>query len=206
MVTESNGALQMRSSSLVLWFVGIASVVTVALRLLPHAPNFTPVGALALFSGAYLTGYRKFWVPVIVMGVSDFFIGFYDYKLMLVVYSSFLVLVGLGSWLRGRVSPWRVGLGTIYGASCFFLLTNLAVWAFSSWYPHTLAGLFSAYTMGLPFFRMTLLGDLFYGAIFFGAYEFIKVARLYRVGYTLPVRVISGTGDTALLEKRFDNI
>ena len=31
-----------------------AILVAAALRLVPHPPNFTPIGAMALFSGAYI--------------------------------------------------------------------------------------------------------------------------------------------------------
>ena len=49
------------------------------LRLIPHAPNFSPIGAIALFGGAYLN--RKFiayLVPTMAMALSDLFLGFYD--------------------------------------------------------------------------------------------------------------------------------
>ncbi|MFA4818191.1 MAG: DUF6580 family putative transport protein, partial [Parcubacteria group bacterium] len=53
----------------------------------------------------------------------------------------------------------------------FFLVTNFAVWAFFDWYPHTWAGLITNFTLALPFFRNTLLGDVFYTGVLFGAYE-----------------------------------
>ncbi len=192
----------MRSNRLVWWFVGWVALLTVLLRLLPHAPNFTPVGALALLAGTHLPKRWGLVLPVLVLGISDFFIGFYDYRLMLAVYGSFLVIVVLGGLLRVKVSSLRVGFGALGGSVLFFLFTNFAVWAFSSWYPLTLGGLISAYAMGIPFFKMTLLGDLFYSTVFFGAYEVIKIAGLYRLGYTLPVRVRIGIQDTALLEKK----
>jgi hypothetical protein len=202
MATRLNGGSLMRNNKSVLWFVGGIALFTIILRLLPHAPNFTPVGALALFSGAYLSKRLGFIVPIVVMGVSDFFIGFYDYKLMLVVYGSLLAIVGLGSLIQKNASSLRVGLGTLGGSVVFFISTNFAVWALSSWYPPTFDGLMTTYAMGIPFFRMTLLGDLFYTAVFFGAYKVIKIAGLYRLSYTLPVRVRIGIYDTALLEKK----
>jgi len=202
MATGLNGCSLMRDSKSVLWFIGAAALFTFVLRLLPHAPNFTPVGALALLGGVYLSKRLGFILPIVVMGVSDFFIGFYDYRLMLVVYGSFLVTVALGCLMRNKVSSLRVGLGALGGSVVFFLFTNFAVWAFSSWYPLTLNGLMAAYAMGIPFFRMTLLGDLLYSTVFFGAYEVIKIAGLYRLGYTSPVRVKIGMQDTALLEKK----
>ena len=49
-----------------------AIAAAAALRLLPHPPNFTPIGAMALFSGAYL-GRRglAFVAPLAALFVSD---------------------------------------------------------------------------------------------------------------------------------------
>jgi hypothetical protein len=41
-------------------------------------------------------------------------------------------------------------------------------------YPKTGSGLVACYAAGLPFFWNTLAGDLFYVAVLFGIYEFIK--------------------------------
>ena len=48
-------------------------VFSVALsRLLPHPPNFTPVGAMGLFGAAYFSRkYLAFLVPFVAMWVSD---------------------------------------------------------------------------------------------------------------------------------------
>lgn len=173
----------MRSNRSAIWFALGVAVLALIVRLVPHAPNFVPVGALALFAGAYLPKRWGFLVPVIVMGVSDVFVGLYDFKLMGIVYGSFLVMVSLGYMMRGRVSPLSVGFGALGGSVFFFLATNFAVWAFSSWYPSTFAGLMTAYAMGLPFFRMTILGNLFYSTVVFGAYAALKspvMEGLYR--------------------------
>lgn len=192
----------MRSNKLIGWFVGGAALLAFLSRLLPHTPNFTPVGALALFAGAYLPWRKSLLVPILVLVVSDVWLGFYDYRLMLAVYSGFLVMVAFGR-LSGRgASPLRVGLGALSGSAFFFLLTNFAVWVFSDWYAPTLSGLLSAYAMGVPFFRTALLADLFYSTLLFGAYEVVNMAIFSRLRYTLPVRVRIGIKDTALLEKK----
>ena len=38
-------------------------------------------------------------------------------------------------------------------------------------YPHNLAGLITCYEMGIPFFRSTLLSDVIYSGVLFGAFE-----------------------------------
>jgi hypothetical protein len=54
------------------------------------------------------------------------------------------------------------------------VITNFAVWAFGGLYPHSLTGLTECYFLAIPFFRNTLLGDLFYSGAFFGGYELIS--------------------------------
>ncbi len=144
-------------------------------RLLPHAPNFTPIAAIALFGGVYLSKKLALVLPLIAMVISDIFIGVYDQKLMLFVYGSFILCVFIGFWLKNHKKLWTALGGSVAGATMFFFLTNFAVWAFSSWYTKDFSGLIQCYAMALPFFRNTLLGDLFYVAIFFGAYELVGI-------------------------------
>ena len=149
----------------------LLSVSSVVLRLLPHAPNFAPIGALALFAGLYATRKWLLLTPIIVMLVSDVFVGFYDWKIMLVVYLGFLAYAAIGRIVKNNKSVFTVIGGTFAGALLFYLTTNFAVWAFSGMYPHTLQGLILCYEMALPFFRNSLMGDLFYMGAFVGAYE-----------------------------------
>lgn len=150
-------------------------LIGVSLRLLPHPFNFTPIAAIALFGGVYLSRKTAIVLPMAAMAISDVFIGYYELKLMLFVYSSFLICVLLGFWLK-KHKKWQLILGSsVLSAVIFFLLTNFAVWAFTSWYAKTLSGIIQCYLLALPFFRNTLLGNLFYVTVFFGSYEIIEV-------------------------------
>jgi hypothetical protein len=138
-----------------------------ALRIAPHPWNFTPVGAMALFSGAIVRDRRlAFFFPILALFIGDIFIGFH--RLMPVVYISFLVSVAIGFWLRDRRSPGRITLATLLGAMQFFVVTNFAVWAFGLSYPRNTAGLLACYVAGIPFFLNTLAGDAVYAALLFG--------------------------------------
>jgi hypothetical protein len=145
-------------------------LIAVLARLVPHVPNFTPIAAMALFGGAYLNRGYALLIPIAALLLSDLFIGFYSPLVMVSVYGSFALTGLVGLWLRKRKSP----ANTIFAASVvsilFFLTTNFAVWL-GGWYPANFAGLIESYTMALPFFRNTLLGNLFYTGVFFGGYE-----------------------------------
>lgn len=143
-------------------------------RLLPHPPNFSPITALALFGGAYLP--KKFaFLPLLALFISDFFIGFYGTD-MLYVYGSFTLVGLIGLWLKNNKKPTLVLGSTLFSSVLFFLITNFGVWAPpNNWYPHTFAGLMQSYTLAIPFFRNTLLGDLVWTISLFGGYELVQI-------------------------------
>ena len=144
-------------------------VIAAALRIAPHPWNFTPVGAMALFSGAVVRDRRiAFFFPLLSLFLGDIFVGFH--KLMFVVYASFMVSVAIGLWLRKGRTPARIALATLLGAIQFFLITNFAVWQFLGSFPHTASGLLSCYVAGVPLFWNTLAGDAFYAVLLFGGF------------------------------------
>src|SRR5438045_1340707 len=151
-----------------------AAVATVAYRLVPMwtLPNCTPVGALGLYGGGRLRGWKGFALPLAVMAVSDLGLyALYGVKpFNKWVYLSFLVYPLLGRLLAQRNSVVRIGLGGFLGALVFFLVTNFAVWTSGHAVPGvdyepTFAGLMKCYAYALPFFRYTLAGDLGFAAV-----------------------------------------
>jgi hypothetical protein len=137
-------------------------------------PNFAPVGAVALFSAVYLNKKQVFIIPIFAMLVADIFIGFYNPAIMLFVYLSFILTSILGLYIKNNKTISNIIGGSLVASILFFLITNFAVWVFSGLYPQTLTGLYECYIMAIPFFRNTLLGDLFYVTLMFGSYEFVK--------------------------------
>lgn len=159
--------------------------ISIGARLLPHPPNFAPIGALALFAGVYASKISKWYllVPLVTMFASDLFVGFYEPKTMAVVYISFFAIGLIGLLIRVfKAKLQTVMLGTLAGSVLFYLTTNFAVWEFSGMYAPTLDGLLLSYYMALPFLKFTLLGDFFYVALFFGIYEFV-ISLSYKHGY-----------------------
>jgi hypothetical protein len=165
-----NAEMSQKENLLYLTLLALALIVlAAALRIAPHPWNFTPVGAMTLFSGAVLRDRRlAFLFPLLALFAGDLFVGFH--KLMFVVYASFLVNVAIGRWLGDRRTIARISLATLIGAIQFFLVTNFAVWQFLSGFPHTASGLVACYIAGIPFFWNTLAGDALYVTLLFGGY------------------------------------
>lgn len=165
----------------------LASIAAAAaLRLLPHPPNFSPIDAMALFSGAYV-GRRAlaFAAPIAALLLSDLFLGFYAG--MNFVYASVALIVLIGWWVSKRKTVLGIGAGALAGAASFFVITNFGMWLFSGFYPLTPAGLAACYVAAIPFFQNTVAGDLFYSALLFGGFALAEhfVPRL-RAGETQP--------------------
>jgi hypothetical protein len=151
-----------------------AMVAAAALRLVPHPPNFSPIDAMALFSGAYL-GRRllAFAAPMGALLASDLVLGGY-YHGMATVYLSVALIVVIGMTALRRVSAPRVGAVALVSSVLFFVITNLGMWFFSGFYPRTLAGLETCFVAAIPFFQNTLAGDLFYAALLFGGFRIVE--------------------------------
>lgn len=161
-------------------------------RLVPHVYNVAPVTAVTLFAAAYLPSRRwSVLLPFAAMFFSDLVlyatkdIAYRDQALtnMLFVYSAFAGIALLGQWLRRNVTVSRVIGTALTGSVLFFLVTNFGSWLTLSrplstgepaFYSRTLGGLFDCYVAGVPFFRGTFFGDLFYTAALFGGFALLE--------------------------------
>ena len=163
--------------------------IGVIFRFLPHPPNFAPIAAIALFGGVYFSRKIALILPILAMIISDLFLGFYSWRLMAVVYFSFLICVFLGFNLKNHKKWYTVLEYSLLGSVIFYLLTNFAVWIFTGWYPKNFEGLIQCYVMAIPFLKNTLLGNLFYASLFFGVYEIIGIwlRKKFKVSERIPI-------------------
>ncbi len=152
-------------------YVAIILLAVVA-RLIPHAPNFAPIGGLALFSGANFKKKSALLIPLAAMFFSDIFLGFH--KTIPYVYVSFILITIIGKYLKENPKVINLISASLLSSVLFFLITNFGVWMTGSMYPKTIGGLYQSYIMGLPFFRNTILSDFFYTFSFFYGYRFLS--------------------------------
>lgn len=170
----------MRPRAALLKKAGLAALLVafaVAGRLLPHVPNATPLTAVLFAASRRLGGKWAYLVAIIALLCSDTLLGWYDWRVLVSVYGSFLVIAALGSVGVGRLA--RVG-ALASSSMLFFLVTNAAVWAFTPGYAHTLDGLLLCYAQALPFLRNMLLGDLAYAAVLCGAFASVRLPSRVR--------------------------
>ncbi|HEY4089374.1 MAG TPA: DUF6580 family putative transport protein [Bryobacteraceae bacterium] len=147
-------------------------------RLVPHVPNFTPVGSSCLFAGSRISGYLAYLLPLAVMIATDPFVGGYTFGSPL-IYASFMLSVWIGrQLLKKEVSVARVGGAALLCSTQFFLISNFGVWLAASrslhpYYAPNVAGLIECYVSAIPYWGYTVAGDLFYSAAIFGLYAFL---------------------------------
>lgn len=143
-------------------------------RLIPHPWNFTAVGAMALFGGAFLPSKKQsLMIPLAALFLSDLVLGFHS--TMVYVYLGFAATVFMGWSMRQNRSVFRLGTLSLVSSAVFFLVTNFGVWMEGGFYSQNLQGLVNCYLAAIPFFDNQIFGDLFYSSVLFGGYELLKM-------------------------------
>ena len=128
--------------------------LAVITRLLPHPPNFTPITGIALFAvNTFSDKKLAFLLPLLCMIVTDFFIGFHS-----IVPFVYLSIIGIScvGYFSNKISSVTI----LKSSFLFFIISNFGVWLVG--YPNSIAGFLACYTMALPFFVNTILGDFFF--------------------------------------------
>lgn len=154
------------------FILAILLVITAAvLRVFITIPNVTPIGAMALMSGALLQRrFVAYFIPLSALFISDAVLGFYNPLLMAGVYGAFILTVWIGSTFAKKVVLKNVIVSSIFSSISFFIVTNFFVWLEGILYPRTIEGLAICYLNAIPFFRYELAGTLGFSLLFFGVY------------------------------------
>ena len=158
-------------------------------RLLPHYPNFTAIGAMAIFGGSVIKDRKlAFLLPLAALVISDICLelftnvnGFYGTE-QIFVYAAFMIITALAMFIR-KINVRSVAFAAVWSGLAFFLISNFGIWVISDFYPKTLAGLAACYWIAIPFYNgeitgsfllNSIVGNLFFSAVLFGAYAAVK--------------------------------
>lgn len=146
-------------------------------RLLPHAPNATPMAALGLVAGAALGGRLAVLIPLATLALTDLIIGTYAPVVMATVYACMALPGVLGATvIKNRRNPLSISFCAAISSVTFFLVTNFAVWYGGGWYEASVAGLMQCYAAALPFARNMLAADLVWSAALFAGLVLLEQA------------------------------
>jgi hypothetical protein len=151
-------------------------LLAVLSRLLPHGGwmNFTAVGGALLYFGARRP-WREMLAPLAVLIVTDYLLTVYAYhyafhwQAYVPTWAWYVAAMALG-WilLRSKTSFWRVAAAALLGPTSFWIVSDYAVWAGSTMYPHTLAGLGACFVAAIPFYRNDLVSTAIVAGLAFG--------------------------------------
>lgn len=129
-------------------FIAIIGVFISRLNVLPA--NVSPLGTFGFFGNPILYGISIIAFDLFVKGL---------YPGFLFTYLGFAFYAILGNFAKNTFKIQVVFLPL--ASFLFFLISNFGVWWY--WYDHTLTDLLLCYTLALPFYTRTLVGDLFFG-------------------------------------------
>jgi hypothetical protein len=142
-------------------FIVLLLILGLVTRLLPHWPNFTALGAIALFGGAQL---KPNWLaPLVTFGillVSDFILGFYSGFGF--IYIAFFLISIQGLFMKSKKAS-NVLAHSVLATLSFFLISNFGVWLSSGMYSKDISGLIMCYASALPYSLNFLAGTLVFG-------------------------------------------
>lgn len=169
-----------RTIVLILMILAAAAMRLVSYKFPYILSNFTPVGAIALFGGAYFTDkWKAYTVVLITLFASDVLINYlYTSKIELWysgsfwVYLTFALMVFIGGFIK-KVNFASVGIASLISVAIHWLIIDLP-FLYGALYPHTLAGYGQSLVAAIPFERNMVLGDIVFCAILFGGFELAK--------------------------------
>ena len=167
-----------RTIVLVAFIVAAAAMRLVSYKFPDVLSNFTPVGAIALFGGAYFTDKWKAYLTVLLtLFASDIIINklygqpfWNNYSLWM--YICFTIMVFIGTFIK-KATFVNVFLASLAGVAVHWLIIDMP-WLYGTMYPHTLAGYALSLRKALPFEKNMVLGDALFCTLLFGGFELAK--------------------------------
>jgi hypothetical protein len=153
----------------------IIHVVSRKISFGPEGANFSPILAIALFSGFKFKNYKLGWLtPLVAMLITDIIFeiqqpgyGFYGVS-QVINYAAYLVIVMLGSIIKENNIINSFAFGTA-AAILFYIITNTGTWLEPNYtmYEKNWQGLQNCLIMGIPFFKNTMLSTIIFTSVLF---------------------------------------
>ncbi|QXU43789.1 DUF6580 family putative transport protein [Pedobacter sp. D749] len=147
--------------------------------------NFSSIGAVALFGGAYFKDNLKaFAFPLLSLFLSDLILsatifskyssGFL-YEGWYWTYIAFALMVLVGRIMLKNVSIVNLLASTLVIVLIHWIVSDIGVWYHNPAYTQDIAGFWTCLVKAIPFEIRFLEGTVIYGALLFGAFEILKV-------------------------------
>lgn len=179
--------VHLRNSVLFLFLLAAAIYRICTPSMLPTWANFTPVGAMAIFSGTYFKPtWKAYILPIGILLLSDMVVNkillnTYNpfYSGVWATYLAFILITWLGTKIK-NVNLFSVLLASLSGVIIHWLITDIQPWLSSTpadgmfYYTKNLSGYLKSLYMAIPFEVNFLQGTLLFNCILFGAFEWLQ--------------------------------
>ena len=173
------------------WFaMGIILIASAAFRIIPHPLNFAPLAGMALLGSAYIKESWKAWLlPVGAFWLSDLVLNnlvyaqYYEGFVLasqpfLFSAAAMLLIVLIGKVVLKKTKLTNLVIASLMASIIFFLVSNFGSWAQGIMpYSRDFTGILEAYVAGLPFLKGTMVGDLLFTGVLFGAWHLLFIRQ-----------------------------
>lgn len=147
--------------------------------------NFSSVGAVALFGGAYFSSNVKaFSFPVLSLLITDFLFANTIYKSYsngflydgwYWTYAAIILMVIVGKYLLKNITLANGTIAAIAVTVVHWLVSDIGVWYGNPSFTQDIAGYWNCLVLAIPFELRFLAGTVMYGGVMFGSFQLLKV-------------------------------
>ncbi len=146
--------------------------------------NFSPLGAMAVFGGAYFSkNWKAFGFPLLTLFISDLILSFTvfsEFRSGLLyggwywTYGAFALMTLASKWMAKKVTVASVLTSALIIVFIHWIVSDFGVWIGSALYPQTFMGFMACLVAAIPYEFNFLAGTLLYSAILFGGFEWMQ--------------------------------
>ncbi|WEK36460.1 MAG: hypothetical protein P0Y53_03015 [Candidatus Pseudobacter hemicellulosilyticus] len=146
--------------------------------------TFTPIGAMALFGGAYFnSNIKALLFPLLTLWISDIFLNRFVYygewvfffEGFVFTYGAFALIALSGKWLIRKVTVSNIVLASFVAVLIHWIGTSPGCFLVPEpMYPQTWGGYFTSLVAAIPYERNFLIGTLLYSGVLFGGFEWLQ--------------------------------
>lgn len=168
---------------LLLMIVAAAMRIPNAASLSPLS-NFTPIGAMALFGGAYFQkNWKAYAFPLLTLLASDIVINTVVHQGKFGImysgwywtYAAFALMVLTGKIVLKKITVKNIVIASLATVFIHWIVTSPAcILLEGSMYPKTWAGYYTSLIAAIPYERNFIIGTLLYSGVLFGLFEWMK--------------------------------
>jgi hypothetical protein len=174
-----------RSAVLLLIIVIVAALRYAAFTDMGPLTVFTPIGAMALFGGAYFKrNVQAYLFPLLTLWFGDIilnrFVYFNEWRLLYdgwyFTYGAYALMVFAGKRMIKKANVKNIVLASLVATLIHWIGTSPScLMIANSMYPKTWDGYLASLVAAIPYERNFLLGTLAYSGILFGLFEWAAV-------------------------------